>query len=111
MRNSHATLESPPLIVTRYVPASLLGSPPRASMFARAHATMTAPVSRVPHFHAVYGEHEATVEIESERVHGRLPPRVLALTLEWASLHRTESLENWRRARAGESLNRVAPLE
>jgi serine/threonine protein kinase len=33
----------------------------------------------VPHFHAVYGEHEATIEIESERVHGHLPRRVLAL--------------------------------
>ena len=33
----------------------------------------------VPHFHAVYGEHEATIEIDSERVHGHLPRRVLAL--------------------------------
>ena len=24
----------------------------------------------VAHFHALYGEHEATIEIESERVHG-----------------------------------------
>jgi hypothetical protein len=24
----------------------------------------------VAHFHAVYGEHEVTIEIESERVHG-----------------------------------------
>jgi hypothetical protein len=65
----------------------------------------------VAHFHAVYGEHEATVEIESERIHGALPPRVLALTLEWTRLHRTELLENWQRARGGEPLSRVAPLE
>ena len=65
----------------------------------------------VPHFHAVYGEHEATIEIESEHVHGYLPQRVLGLALEWARLHRVELLENWRRARTGEPLSRVPPLE
>jgi len=28
----------------------------------------------VAHFHAAYGEFEATIEIEAERVHGHLPP-------------------------------------
>ena len=36
----------------------------------------------VAHFHAVYGEHEATIDIESERMHGYLPGRALALALE-----------------------------
>ena len=65
----------------------------------------------VPHFHAVYGEHEATIEIESERVHGHRPRRVLALTLEGTRMHRADLLEDWRRARAGEALVRVPPLE
>lgn len=65
----------------------------------------------VPHFHAVYGEYEATIEIESERIHGRLPPRAQALALEWMRLHRAELLEDWRRARAGEPLVRIPPLE
>lgn len=65
----------------------------------------------VPHFHAVYGEFEATIEIESERVHGRLPPRALGLVLDWTRLHRQELLDDWRRARAGEPLTRIAPLE
>lgn len=65
----------------------------------------------VPHFHAVYGEHEATVEIESERIHGVLPRRALALVLEWNRLHRTELLEAWHRARASEPLGRIPPLE
>lgn len=65
----------------------------------------------VAHFHAVYGEHEATIEIESERVHGYLPGRALALALEWTRLHRSELLEDWRRARAGEPLVRIPPLE
>jgi len=63
----------------------------------------------VPHFHAVYGEYEAS--IESERVHGALPRRALALVLEWNRLHRQELLDNWERARAGQPLNRIAPLE
>ncbi|MDE3152959.1 MAG: DUF4160 domain-containing protein [Gemmatimonadota bacterium] len=61
--------------------------------------------------HSVYGEFRASIEIETERVHGHLPPRVLALILEWARLRRAEILEDWRRARAGESLIRIAPLE
>ena len=65
----------------------------------------------VPHFHAVYGENEATVEIESERLHGELPRRAEGLVLEWARLHHAELLENWRRARAGEPLKRIPPLE
>lgn len=43
------------------------------------------------HFHAVYGEHEALVEIDSLAVlRGELPRRALALVLEWTALHRVE---------------------
>ena len=35
-----------------------------------------------PHFHAVYGEFEITVEIESGRVNGNFPKRALAHVLE-----------------------------
>ena len=65
----------------------------------------------VAHFHAVYGEHEASIEIESGTVHGELPQRALRLVLEWAELHRAELLENWQLARHGEPLKRIAPLE
>ena len=65
----------------------------------------------VPHFHVVYAEYEATIEIETERVHGSLPRRILALALEWARLHRAELLDNWRRARRGAPLSRIDPLE
>ncbi len=65
----------------------------------------------VPHFHAVYGEFEATIEIGSERVHGHLPPRALALVLEWTRLHRQELEDDWQRAREGVPLRRIAPLE
>ena len=65
----------------------------------------------VPHFHAVYGEHEVSIEIESLTVHGTLPPRTLRLVLEWAQLHEAELLENWELARQGEPLKRIEPLE
>ena len=65
----------------------------------------------LPHFHAVYGEYEVTVEIESGRVTGRFPARAMRHVLEWADLHQQELLENWRLARAGQPLNRIAPLE
>lgn len=65
----------------------------------------------VPHFHAVYGEHEVSVEIESRRVHGTFPRRALRLVLEWTELHEAELLENWKRARQARPLKPVAPLE
>jgi hypothetical protein len=51
-----------------------------------------------PHFHAVRGEYDMIVEIESSIPRGELPPRTRALVLEWALLHRLELLENWGRA-------------
>jgi len=63
------------------------------------------------HFHAVYGEFEASVEVDPVVVHGDLPPTALRLVLEWASLHEAELLENWRLAREGQPLKKIAPLE
>jgi Domain of unknown function (DUF4160) len=63
------------------------------------------------HFHAVYGEHEISVEIESGTIHGEFPARALRLVLEWANLHRQELIENWQLAKQGQPLKRIAPLE
>jgi uncharacterized protein DUF4160 len=65
----------------------------------------------VAHFHAVYGEHEISVEVESGEFHGQFPARALRLVLEWANLHKEELLENWQLARQGQPLKRIAPLE
>jgi hypothetical protein len=65
----------------------------------------------VPHFHAVYGEYEVTVEIETGTLHGEFPTRALRLVLEWAQLHKQELLEDWQLARQGQPLKRIAPLE
>ena len=65
----------------------------------------------VPHFHAVYGEHEISVEVDTGRIHGEFPPRALKLVIEWNALHQSELLENWQLAKQRQPLKRIAPLE
>ena len=65
-----------------------------------------------PHFHAVYGNDEAVIGIDSlELVRGSLPRRAKALTLEWASVHRAELLENWDLCATKQRPNAIPPLE
>jgi len=64
------------------------------------------------HFHAIYGEHEALIEIETLAVYrGELPRRALALVLEWAALRRGELRRDWDLARQGQPPEPIAPLE
>ena len=49
-----------------------------------------------PHFHAVYAEFEALIDIRTlEVIRGKLPRRALVLVLEWAQEHRQELMEDW----------------
>jgi hypothetical protein len=64
-----------------------------------------------PHFHAIYGDFEVTVEIDSGVVHGDFPRRALAHVLEWCELHRQELLDIWDLARSSRPLPRISPLE
>ena len=64
-----------------------------------------------PHFHAEYGEHEITVEIDSGVVEGRFPRRALSAVLDWYQLHQAELANNWELARQEQPLNRIEPLE
>lgn len=65
-----------------------------------------------PHFHAVYGEHEAVITIRGLRViEGRLPQRALALARAWGKLHVEELERDWELARGHRPLRRIAPLE
>lgn len=49
-----------------------------------------------PHFHALYAEHEALIDIRTlEIIEGDLPRRARALVLEWAQDHRAELIEDW----------------
>jgi len=65
-----------------------------------------------PHFHAEYGGHLALVDIMRLSVFsGQLPARVLGLVIEWATLHQTELLADWERARNQRELFSIDPLE
>jgi hypothetical protein len=64
-----------------------------------------------PHFHAVYSNFEAIIDIQkNELISGFLPPRVLGLVTEWTALHQKELMDNWERAKIQESLKSIAPL-
>jgi hypothetical protein len=52
-----------------------------------------------PHFHAIYGDDEAIIEILSRKViKGNLSNRTLKLIFEWVDLHEQELLENFEEA-------------
>ena len=63
------------------------------------------------HFHAVYGEHEALIEIlTSEIIAGSLPLGAHSLVSQWVALHREELLETWQLARQSKPLRKLEPL-
>ena len=64
-----------------------------------------------PHFHAVYGDFQALIDInKNEVIGGYLPPRVLGLVTEWTALHQTELIDNWERAKNQMPLLSIPPL-
>ena len=73
-------------------------------MFWREHAPA--------HFHALYAEHEALLDIVTlEVIKGYLPRRALALVLEWAVEHRAQLMEDWELCRQKQLPKQIAPLE
>ena len=49
-----------------------------------------------PHFHAEYAEFSAQIAIGNFAIiNGYLPPKAMALVIEWATLHKEELLNNW----------------
>ena len=64
-----------------------------------------------PHFHVEYGSDESLISITTlGLIQGKLPPRVMGMIAEWASLHQEELLADWERARSLEPLEKIAPL-
>jgi hypothetical protein len=64
-----------------------------------------------PHFHAKYSGYEALYRFDGELVEGELPNRASKMVRDWIELHEFELSENWDRARNGEPLNYIAPLD
>jgi Domain of unknown function (DUF4160) len=67
-----------------------------------------------PHFHAEYAEFTAQISIVNFAiVEGYLPPKALALVVEWASLHKQELLSNWKSLSEGGTgtFTKIEPLK
>ena len=65
-----------------------------------------------PHFHAVYGEEEILIEIETLRVlSGHLSPRALGLVIEWASVHQGELKRAWDQVMNHQMPSKIEPLK
>jgi hypothetical protein len=65
-----------------------------------------------PHFHALYGEYEATIDLRDLRVlRGSLPRRAMALVLEWAAEHREELMEDWNLCNRLQTPKQIEPLK
>ena len=61
-----------------------------------------------PHFHAVYGECNALISIESlEIIEGDLPKRAQKLVIEWASTYQQDLLEMWQ----SQEFRKLPPLK
>jgi hypothetical protein len=64
-----------------------------------------------PHFHALYAEHEARIDIRTlDVIESGIPRRALALVLEWAQDHRTELMEDWELCTRRQPPRKIAPL-
>lgn len=65
-----------------------------------------------PHFHALYGEYEVLINLQTlEIIEGKMPNRAMSLILEWASKHRTELMEDWVLCEKNQQPNKIKPLE
>ena len=64
-----------------------------------------------PHFHALYAEFEAVVDIRTfEIIRGELPLRAMALVLEWSQLHRNELMGDWELCVQNQMPAKIRPL-
>ncbi len=65
-----------------------------------------------PHFHVRYGEHKAVIDImRLKMTGGALPRRALKLAVDWAKLHQSELLDDWRLCQEMQQPKPIAPLE
>jgi hypothetical protein len=65
-----------------------------------------------PHFHALYGDDEAWININTLAVfHGALPSRALGMVVEWASIHQEELRRNWMLIGEQQKPEKISPLK
>jgi len=65
-----------------------------------------------PHFHALYGEHEAIISIlDGEVLQGSLPRKQLAIVLDWNSRNWLELMANWYSCQINQHPTKIPPPE
>jgi len=64
-----------------------------------------------PHFHAIYGEHEASVAVDGDLLAGSLPVKQLKLVQAWAVIHEEQLYAAWNEAVAGATPDKIDPLK
>jgi len=64
-----------------------------------------------PHFHAIYGEQEITVDIQTGMVQGRMSRRAINMVFEWYEKHKGELMENWELAENRKPLKKIPSLD
>lgn len=74
--------------------------------------TETGAPHHIPHLHAFYQDHKATLRIDNgELLAGSLPRRQLRLVEAWIELYRDELMQDWQLADAGGQIFPVPPLK
>ena len=63
-----------------------------------------------PHFHAFYGDYEASFSLDGEVIAGKFPAKQTAFVRAWALLHFDELQANWTLAANREETFRIEPL-
>lgn len=63
-----------------------------------------------PYFHARYQNYEVTVDLDTGKVVGVMPKRMLKMIFEWHEKHATELNVNWERAKSARPLLQIEPL-
>jgi uncharacterized protein DUF4160 len=65
-----------------------------------------------PHFNVRYNEYKANISIKDlALLNGKLPPKVLGLVMEWASINQKALMEDWDLAEKFAELKKIPPLE
>ena len=64
-----------------------------------------------PHFHAKYSGYEALFNFDGDVLEGELSRRASKFVQEWISYHQSELEDNWEKAKSGQALEFIAPLE
>ena len=64
-----------------------------------------------PHFHAIYNEHKALIDIQNGCVFkGSLPTKQIKLVLAWCEIHYDELMKNWQISKESGELILIDPL-